>query len=67
MKGHKHFILITVLFLTGCAMFDTYKSKAAEDIALGIRHYCLDTTEDMRQAFRTEVNDLSAPNTIVIT
>lgn len=60
-------VLAVVMIMTGCAIFDSYQTKGAEQIAAGIAHYCDDTTEDIREGLRAEVNALAAPNTIVIT
>jgi hypothetical protein len=64
----KYLIPITILvLLTSCAVFDSYQTKAAEDIAKGIATYCAATIQSEREVLREKVNALAAPSSIVIT
>lgn len=67
----KAYILVGSLLIAGlvpgCAVFDSYTTKAAEDVAKGIATYCAATIESERVLLRDKVNELAAPNSIVIT
>lgn len=67
MKFNYILMAVIAVILSGCALFDSYQTKAAEDIAKGIATYCAATIESERAILREKVNALAAPNTIVIT
>ena len=62
-----HILIALALMTSGCALFDSYQTKAAEDIAKGIATYCAATIESERAVLREKVNSLAAPSSIVIT
>ena len=57
-------LLLTVLLLSGCAILG--EDRTAEDIASAVSIYCIGTQES-RTEFRKKVNDLTAPNSILVT
>ena len=65
----KTFILLMLVagFTSGCTIFDSYQTKAAGEIANGIKAYCEETTVSIREGLRDEVNKQAAPNSITIT
>ena len=62
-----YLIIFLAVGISGCALFDSYQTKAADDIAKGIATYCAATVASERAALREQVNALAAPSSIEIT
>jgi hypothetical protein len=60
-------VALLFVMLTGCTTLDRVSERAAKRIGQGVHTYCGETTAEVRDRFRQQVNEHATPHEVRVT